>query len=86
MRFLTGGDNGERRTSFFHSSVSLDVTLHLFISPLTCGSNMRVVEWRGGEAGERWAKPWSWAYQVSPNIEPIISKVAHIRIIVCHVE
>lgn len=79
---LTGRDNGERRTSSFHSSISLDVTLHLFISSLTCSSKMRVDEWRGEEGGPR---TWSWAYQVSPNIEPI-SKVVHIWIIVCRVE
>lgn len=48
---FTGGDNNERRTSSFHSSVSLDVTLHPFISSLTCISKMRVDEWIGRVEG-----------------------------------
>lgn len=42
-------------------------------------------EWISGLGGWRAARTRSWAYQVSPNIEPI-SKVVHIRIIVCRVE
>lgn len=44
-------------------------------------------KWGWMSGGERSGGPrtWSWAYQVSPNIEPI-SKVVHIWIIVCRVE
>lgn len=44
----TGRDNGKRRMSSFHSSISLDVTLHLFISSLTTGSKGG---WIGGMQG-----------------------------------
>lgn len=43
---FTGRDNGKRRMSSFHSSVSLDVTLHLFISSLNAGS-------KGGWGGSK---------------------------------
>lgn len=57
---FTRRDNRRRQTSSFHSSGSLDVTLHLFISSLNAGS-------KGG-----WgvARIWSWKYQVTLNIEP----------------
>lgn len=35
---FTGRDKGKRRMSSYHSSFSLDVTLHLFISALNAGS------------------------------------------------
>lgn len=72
---FTGRDNGKRRMSSFHSSVSLDVTLHLFISSLNAGS-------KGGWGVVR---IWSWKYQVTLNIEPTCHTKC-IRIIVCCVE
>lgn len=57
---FTRRDNRKRQKSSFHSSASLDVTLHLFISSLSAGS-------KGG-----WgvARLWSWKYQMTLNIEP----------------
>lgn len=50
-KVLTRRDKNEMRTSSLYSSVSLDVTLHPFISSLTCSSRMKADEWFGRAEG-----------------------------------
>ncbi len=69
--WMDGRDNGKRRMSSFHSSVSLDVTLHLFISFLNVGSK---------EEGGR-ARVWNRKNQVTLNLEHHVTP-QHIRLIV----